>query len=138
TPGPTRHTHRAPGGAPPVIRPTRRPSSPRAPRHVAARDAPSPPRCASSLLNQNNRANPPPPPLLSPSHARAEPTQDPAPRSLARPPRSMAAAAREGEFSERELEVAAILADLPSIVRACNRRRRQQEKQQQARPEIPS
>ncbi|XP_044406087.1 uncharacterized protein [Triticum aestivum] len=51
----------------------------------------------------------------------------------------MAAAAREGEFSERELEVAAILADLPSIVRACNRRRRQQEKQQQqARPEIPS
>uniref|UniRef100_A0A453N185 Uncharacterized protein n=1 Tax=Aegilops tauschii subsp. strangulata TaxID=200361 RepID=A0A453N185_AEGTS len=53
-------------------------------------------------------------------------------------PRSMAAAAREGEFSERELEVAAILADLPSIVRACNRRRRQQEKQQQARPEIPS
>ncbi|XP_037456034.1 uncharacterized abhydrolase domain-containing protein DDB_G0269086-like isoform X1 [Triticum dicoccoides] len=53
----------------------------------------------------------------------------------------MAAAAREGEFSERELEVAAILADLPSIVRASNRRRRQQEKQQrrqQARPEIPS
>ncbi|KAE8768111.1 protein kintoun-like [Hordeum vulgare] len=46
--------------------------------------------------------------------------------------------AREEEgFGERELEVAAILADLPSIVRACNRRRRQQQKQD-ARPEIPS
>ncbi|KAE8808439.1 hypothetical protein D1007_15189 [Hordeum vulgare] len=46
--------------------------------------------------------------------------------------------AREEEgFGERELEVAAILADLPSIVRACNYRHRQQQKQN-ARLEIPS
>ncbi|KAM0915355.1 hypothetical protein ACQ4PT_010901 [Festuca glaucescens] len=44
----------------------------------------------------------------------------------------------EEEFSERELEVAAILADLPSIVRAQRRRHRRLEKQQQQRPEIPT
>jgi hypothetical protein len=48
----------------------------------------------------------------------------------------------EEEFSERELEVAAILADLPSIVRAQRRRHRrlekQQQLQQQQRPEIPT
>ncbi|KAE8772614.1 hypothetical protein D1007_55381 [Hordeum vulgare] len=46
--------------------------------------------------------------------------------------------AREEEgFGERELEVAADLADLSSIVRACNCRHRQQKKQN-ARPESPS
>ncbi|CAM0947548.1 unnamed protein product [Alopecurus aequalis] len=45
-------------------------------------------------------------------------------------------AVAEEEFSERELEVAAILADLPSIVRAERRRHRRLEKQQ--RPEIPT
>uniref|UniRef100_A0ACD5Z8L2 Uncharacterized protein n=1 Tax=Avena sativa TaxID=4498 RepID=A0ACD5Z8L2_AVESA len=44
----------------------------------------------------------------------------------------------EEEFSERELEVAAILADLPSIVRAQRRRQRRLEQQQQQRPEVPT